>query len=186
MEFKLTNEEIIAIKYYRNEAFENINQFLNTDSRVDIALFNDEENEENIINYSKENVIYYIETIKNVYSAILKKYFSKGRNEDWVFSKKSSFLEIEKYRNEPFIDKFLICNLQQNNNSIGINQTIINICGKKDVPYMMLKDDVLENSSEILVALFTKVNEIIENESLENNNKTYSMILECQDFQIYI
>ena len=46
MEFRLTNEELEAIKYYRNEAFQNINQLLNSDSRVDIALLTDEDSEE--------------------------------------------------------------------------------------------------------------------------------------------
>ena len=46
----LTNEEIEAIKYYRNNAFKNINQLLNSDSRVDIALLTDDDSEE--IRYS--------------------------------------------------------------------------------------------------------------------------------------
>lgn len=46
MEFRLTNEEFEAIKYYRNEAFININQLLNTDSREDVALLSEEENNE--------------------------------------------------------------------------------------------------------------------------------------------
>lgn len=183
MEFKLTNEEIKAIKYYRYEAFESINQLLNTDSRVDIALFNDDENEENIINYSKENVVNYIETIKKIYSAILKKYYSKGRKEDWNFSKKSSFLEIEKYKNEQYIDKFLICELEKNNNDIGLNQIYINICGKKDIPYMMLKDEVIEGSTEVLISPFTRVIKIENNENIENINRNFKMILESQEFQ---
>ena len=50
MELKLTKEELEAIKYYRYEAYESINQILNSDSRIDISKLCDDN--ENILNIS--------------------------------------------------------------------------------------------------------------------------------------
>ena len=82
MELKLTNEEIKAIKYYKDEAYKEINRFLNSDSRIEIAKLC-EENEEVSVNYNRVSVVNYIDTIKNVYSAILKSYLSRGIKENW-------------------------------------------------------------------------------------------------------
>ena len=77
MELKLTNEEVEAIKYYKEKVFDNINQLLVTDSRSDIAILEDDQNENITINYDRTSVINYLETIKLVYRAIIKKYFRK-------------------------------------------------------------------------------------------------------------
>ena len=190
MELRLTNEELEAIKYYRNEAFENINQLLNSDSRVDISYLTDEENEDGKINYDKESVITYIETIKKIYSAILKKYLSKGRKESWTFSKKCSLTEIEKLKNEPYIDRFMITDIteKQSEDSIGMNQTIMYICGDKDVPYIMLKEVLENDSKEVLIAPFTEIKEIkdgvqVESEEEDGKLRTYKIELARQDLQ---
>lgn len=188
MELRLTNEEKEAIKYYRNEAFENINQLLNTDSRLDIAYLTDEENEDVKINYEKENVIYYIETIKKIYSGILKKYLSKGRKENWTFSRKCSIAEIDKLKNEQYIDKFLLTNIngEQTENAIGMNQTMMYICGDKDVPYMMLKDVLEQDCTEVLIAPFTEIREISDGAQISNgemNIRTYKVELVRQELQ---
>ncbi|MBR2290501.1 MAG: hypothetical protein IJ867_08035 [Clostridia bacterium] len=188
MEFKLTNEEVEAIKYYRNEAFENINQLLNSDSRVDIALLTDEENEEIKLNYDKESVVQDIETIKKIYSAILKRYLSKGRKEDWTFSKKCPLTEIEKLKNETYIDRFLITDTSQvqSENAIGMNQTVLYICGDKDVPYIMLKEVLENDNNEVLIAPFTEIGELLDGAEIEEEDRkirTYSLKLRCQELQ---
>ena len=187
MNQKLTSEELEAIKYYRNEAFESINQLLNSDSRSDVALLSDE-NKEIDISYDKTNVIKYIDTIKKVYSAILKSYFSKGKKADWTFSKIFPITEIEKMKNEPYIDRFIITDIakEQNEASMGINQTILYICGDKEVPYLRLKDVLEESNTEVLIAPFTKILELgdgIEIKSEERNIKTYRLSLVRQDLQ---
>ena len=53
MELKLTNDELELIKYYREEAFKKINQMLVTDSRTDIAILSDEQDDEKIV-YDKD------------------------------------------------------------------------------------------------------------------------------------
>ena len=182
MEFKITNEELEAIKYYKNEIFDNINQLLNSDSRTDIAIFSDEENE---LSYEKENVVNYIETIKKVYSAILKKYLSKGLKENWKFSKKFPIIEIEKFKNEPFIDKFLIADNKEDLASIGMNQTIVYINGDKEIPYINLKE-ILDDDTEILIAPFTEVKNFSEENTIENDERkihTYRLELVRQELQ---
>lgn len=188
MEFKLTNEELEAIKYYKNDAFENINQLLNSDSRVDVASLTDDENEDVKINYDKESVVNYIEKIKKIYSGILKMYLSKGRKEDWTFSRKCSLTEIEKFKNEPYIDRFLVTDIdkEQSENAIGMNQTVMYICGNKDVPYIMLKDVLEKENTEVLIAPFTEISEIKDGAQLEDEEgkiRTYKISLQRQELQ---
>ena len=188
MEFKLTNEEIEAIKYYRNEAFQSINQLLNSDSREDIALLNDDENDDVKIDYDKENVIHYIEVIKKIYSAILKNYLSKGRKEAWTFSKKCSLPEIEKLKNEPYMDKFLVTDLdrEQSESEVSINQTVAYIYGDKDIPYLVLKDILGDDNKEVLISPFTEISEISDGAQIEGEEKnihTYKINLVPQELQ---
>ena len=187
MELNLTNEELEAIKYYKNEAYENINLFLNSDSRVDIAILSDE-NEETKINYDKESVKKYIDIIKKIYSAILKIYLPKSEKEVWTFSRKCSISEIEKLKNEPYIDRFLITDIdkQKSENAIGINQTIMYICGDKDIPYIMLKDIFEDDNTEVLISPFTEVKEITDGAEIKNediNIRTYKVELKRQELQ---
>ena len=188
MELKLTNEELDAIKYYKNEAYESINQLLDSDSRIDISKLCDE-NEDIKINYDKISVATYIETIKNVYSAILKTYLSKGKKENWIFSKKCSINEIDRLKNEPYIDNFLLADIskEKSENSVGINQVLIYICGDKNIPYIMLNDVLGEKYTEILIAPFTMVKEIIDDGlKIDNYNKdvhAYKLELVSQEFQ---
>ena len=187
MELKLTNEEIKAIKYYKDEAYKEINRFLNSDSRIEIAKLC-EENEEVSVNYNRVSVVNYIDTIKNVYSAILKSYLSREIKENWVFYKYCSITDIEKFKNEPYVDNFLLANIdkQQNNELFSINQVVINIYGDKDVPYIMLKSVLGESNREILISPFTKVKEISDCSKVENedeNIRQYKLELECQELQ---
>ena len=186
MELKITDEELEAIKYYKTDAYDNINQLLNSDSRNDIALLADE-NSEVKINYNKESVINYIDTIKKVYSAILKSYYSKWSKEDWTFSRLCSLTEIEKLKNEPFIDKFLITDINKEQNTVGMNQTVMYICGNKDVPYMMLKE-VLDDkdNTEVLIVPFTKIDKIVDGPEIsseERTTKTYKIVLARQELE---
>ncbi len=116
MELKLTNEEIETIKYYKERVFDNINQLLVADSRSDIAIITDEQNNNLKISYDKTSVINYIETIKIVYRAMIKSSLQKEENVlKWEFIKTVPITEIEKYKNEPYIDKFLLARLNKNN-----------------------------------------------------------------------
>lgn len=194
MELKLTNEEIEAIKYYENSNISKvINQLLTADSRSDIALLSDEQNDNLEICYDKTSIINYIETIKKVYRAMLKLYFSKDRKEACCFYKKTTITEIEKYKNEPYIDKFLLANLSEWNEREKLdeldpqsNQVMININLASNIPYLMLKHVIKDESkiNDVLISLFTEVKEISENYGeLNSVIRTYNVKLERQEFQ---
>ncbi len=187
MELKLTNEEIEAIKYYREKAFDNINQLLVTDSRSDVTILSDDENEDFEISYDKSSVVNYLETIKKVYKAILKRYYSKGKKEAWTFSKNTTITEIEKMKNEPYIDGFIVTQIEKNfEESNDQNQTVMYICGDKEIPYLMLNEIFGEDNKEVLISMFTKVKNISDMQEADFNEKTirtYTVNLERQDIQ---
>jgi len=184
MELSLTNEEKEAIKYYKENAFNNINQLLVADSRSDIDLLSDDANEELEINYDRTSIATYIDTIKKVYTAMLKKYFSKSKKENWTFTKSINLSEIEKFKNEPYIDRFLLTNSKEvnKNNDVINNQVILYICGDSEIPYMKLDDE----SETVLISLFTKVKDIQESSEIKVEDKsirTYKLMLEKQELE---
>ena len=190
MELKLTNEEIEVIKYYREEAFENINQMLVADSRMDVAIASDEQDFDVKINYEKENVIKYLETVKKIYEIMLSSYMRKGIKKDWKYYMISNVSDIQKLKNEPYIDKFLLLNSEDLLNKKDLiltnNQVIVNVFGDSDIPYINLSNILEDSKDEILVSLFTKQKEIKESNYIKINNKevrTYDLKIEKQDIQ---
>ena len=189
MELKLTNDELELIKYYREEAFKKINQMLVTDSRTDIAILSDEQDDEKIV-YDKENVIRNLETAKNIYEIIYREYLKKGIKKDWNFYLISNISEVQKLKNEPYIDKFLLLNSKEllNNQDLILNsnQVIINVLGDSEIPYIELENILKNGKNEILVSLFTKQIDIKETENIKINNKeirSYDLKIEKQELQ---
>ena len=190
MGLKLTNEEIEAIKYYMESKFENINQLLISDSRTDIAFLSDEKNEGIEFSYAKDNIIRYLEVIKNIYRAIMKSYLGKGKKDRWSFARRTNTSEIEKFKNEPYIDSFLFVSLDKSGvsdeSSIGNNSVIAYICGDSNIPFMKLEDALNSNNKYIIVAPFTRVLNVSESSDIEiNGNKisTYTVNLEKQELE---
>ena len=190
MGLKLTNEEIEAIKYYMESKFENINQLLISDSRTDIAFLSDEQNEGIEFSYAKDNIIRYLEVIKNIYRAIMKSYLSKGKKDRWSFARRTNTSEIEKFKNEPYIDSFLFVSLDKSGvseeNGIVNNPVIAYICGDSNIPFMKLEDALNANNKYIIVAPFTRVLNVSESSDIEiNGNKisTYTVNLEKQELE---
>ena len=190
MGLKLTNEEIEAIKYYMESKFENINQLLVSDSRADIAFLSDEQNEGIVFSYDKDSIIRYLEVIKNIYSAMMKTYISKKIGEKWSFARRTSLSEIDKFKNEPYIDKFLFVSLDkvatEETNGILNNYAIAYIVGNSNIPYMNLDDVLNTNNKTIIIAPFTKILNITESKDVEiNENKinTYTITLEKQELE---
>ena len=190
MKNDLTNEEIEVIRRYKAFYEKAINMLLTSDAEADIALLSVQENEEETYSYSKTNVIKYIETIRKMYSIILKSYYEETL-ENWNFSKLSNLEELNKIRNEMYIDKFIIAT--ENSNLIPeeeINKVnmpiIINFIGDKDIPYINLKglEEIPTKSKEILISPFTKVKNISEQGEKELTNgkilKYYNIYLEKQ------
>ena len=190
MGLKLTNEEIEAIKYYMESKFENINQLLISDSRTDIAFLSDEKNEGIEFSYAKDNIIRYLEVIKNIYRAIMKSYLGKGKKDRWSFARRTNTSEIEKFKNEPYIDSFLFVSLDKSGvsdeSSMGNNSVIAYICGDSNIPFMKLEDALNSNNKYIIVAPFTRVLNVSESSDIEiNGNKisTYTVNLEKQELE---
>lgn len=189
MELKLTNEELEIIKYFREKAFANINQMLITDSRTDIDLLSNEESDEKIT-YDKENVIKYLETIKKVYKIMYSEYLGKGRKKDWKYYLISNVSEIQKLKNEPYIDKFLLLNskeiLDKKDLNLTTNQVIVNVLGDSEIPYIDLEEIFEDGKYEVLVSLFTKQIEVKESNEIKIGNKsvrTYNLKIEKQELQ---
>ena len=147
-------EEIEAIKYYMESKFENINQLLISDSRTDIAFLSDEQNEGIEFSYAKDNVIKYLEVIKNIYRAIMKSYLSKGKKDKWSFARRTNTTEIEKFKNEPYIDSFLFVSLDKSGvseeNGMINNSVMAYICGESNIPFMKLEDALNANNKYII------------------------------------
>ncbi len=190
MKTKLTKEEMRIIKYYKEEAFENINQMLVADSREDIAIVSDEQEFDKKINYEKENVIKFLETIKSLYKIMLNLYYNSGVKKDWKYYMILNISDIQKLKNEPYIDKFLLLNSEEIFNDEKIkftnNQVLVNVLGDSDIPYIDLKDVLEDDCNEILVSLFTKQKEITELDSVKINDKevrTYELKIEKQELQ---
>lgn len=190
MELKLTNEELETIKYYKEEAFESINRLLVADSRIDIDLLSDEQNEEAKVTYKKENVVRYLETIKKVYKIMLTSYLNKGRKKDWKYYLVSNISDIQKFKNEPYIDKFLLANseklFEQKNLKLTNSQVIVNVIGDKNIPYIDLEDILKDDKEEVLISLFTIQKEIKESEPIKINDReinTYNLKIEKQELQ---
>ena len=73
MDFNITDEEINALKRYKEKNYEAINQMLVSDAETDIALLSSEvENKVVSIVYNRESVIEYLKNIKLIYRLILK------------------------------------------------------------------------------------------------------------------
>lgn len=191
MVLNLTNEEIEAIKYYKECKFENINQLLVSDSRTDIAFLSDEQNEEKELSYAKDNVIRYLDVIKSIYRAIYKLHLNKGKNEKWSFARKNCITEVEKFKNEPYIDRFVFVTFNDNinnemQNCVSSNQAIVYINGDSNIPYMNLDDVFGTNNKNIIISPFTKVTNVAECACTEiNGNKinTYNITIEKQELE---
>ena len=78
IEFNFTDEELDALKYYKERNYEAINQMLVSDAETDIALLSSEvENKVVSIAYDRIAIIEYLKNIKLVYSLMLKSYYEK-------------------------------------------------------------------------------------------------------------
>lgn len=191
MGLKLTNEEIEAIKYYMETKFENINQLLISDSRTDIAFLSDEQNEGMSFSYSKDSVIRYLDVIKNVYRAMMKTYLNKELKDRWSFARRTNITEIEKFKNEPYLDRFMFVSFDktassEEGNGLLNNHAIAYICGDSNIPYMNLDDVLNTNNKNIIIAPFTKVINVTESQDVEiNENKinTYTVTIEKQELE---
>lgn len=193
IDLSFTNEELDALKKYINKDYLAINQMLISNCETDIALLSEyEENKSVFLSYNKENVIENLKTIKLLYKLILKQYYKETKRKEVVF-RGTNLAEIDRLKNEIFIDKPLIAtdnaNLAENNYAANWNRPVcMNIKLSNDIPYIYV-DEVLENyekTNTIVIAPFTKIKNVsLEEEvKLEKNSKLlkkYNLEIEKQE-----
>jgi hypothetical protein len=191
MEKDLTNEEMEVLSLYRKFSYRAINQLLTTDAEEDIALIsNEEEKEENIISYSKMNVIKNLKTIKSIYSLMLKMFYKRIDKKEWAFSRGTGIEESNKIKNEMYIDRILSAttdNSKAKEYAVKNNMPVLlNILGTSEVPFLDV-EQVLGSSNgnhEILISPFTKVEKLEEAKDITLPNgrlsKVYNLYLSKQ------
>lgn len=193
IDLSFTNEELDALKKYINKDYLAINQMLISNCETDIALLSEyEENKSVFLSYNKENVIENLKTIKLLYKLILKQYYKETKRKEVVF-RGTNLAEIDRLKNEIFIDKPLIATdnatLAENNYAANWNRPVcMNIKLSNDIPYIYV-DEVLENyekTNTIVIAPFTKIKNVFleEEVKLEKNSKLlkkYNLEIEKQE-----
>ena len=192
IDLNITNEEIDALKLYMNNKYEAINQMLVSDAETDIALLSDDvENKSIDIMYSREAVIQYLKTIKLIYKLILKNYYSKKHTGNIALYRGTNIAEVEKIKNELFIDRFLAvtenkADAENKYSAVWNRPACLSILLENNVPYIYIEDILKDDSDTILISPFTKIKRIGEDEEskLEKNSKSvknYNIILEKQE-----
>ena len=193
IEFDITNEEINALKEYKEKRYEAINQMLVSNSETDVALLSSEVEKKSVsISYDRESVVEYIRNIKLIYRLILKQFYNKK----YKFKKKiyrgTNLSEIESVKNELFIDRFLSATENEdeaiNDYAAKWNRPVcMNLILEQNIPYIYVKDILKEKKykNEILISPFTKIKNISEDneKKLEKNSKeikVYNIELEKQ------
>lgn len=192
IDFNITEEELNALKTYINENYEAINQMLVSDSETDIALLSEDvENKVVHISYLRNSIIDYFKNIKLVYKLLLKRFYFDDKKDNIILYRGTNIAEVERIKNELFIDRFLVTTQSQNDAidkyASNWNRPVcMNIALEKDVPYIFLKDVLGDDNDAILISPFTKIETIIESKEIISNSnsktvKTYDLKLQKQD-----
>lgn len=193
IDFNVTNEELDALKNYKEKNYEAINQMLVSDAETDIALLSSEvENKVVSISYDRMAVIEYLKCIKLIYSLILKTYYSQKNNKLKSIYRGTNLSEIERIKNELFIDRML-STTENEDEALNVYSSAWNrpACMKvsldDNIPYIIVKDVLRDKryKNEIIVSPFTKIKFISEEDEkkLDRSAKTskiYNIELEKQ------
>ncbi len=189
MEKDLTNEEMEVIRLYKTFTKNAINIMLTSNVEKDFDVMS-KQKDNNL--YSKMNLIKNIETFKSVYAIILKMFYKKIEKKDWSFSKYTTLAEVNKAKNEIYIDRLIFATAHKE--KIEEEQTenielpvLVNLIGDKNIPYIELEKilGTVKAAEEILISPFTKIKKVEEvgekNLGEDKNLKIYNMYLEKQE-----
>lgn len=189
MEKDLTNEEMEVIRLYKTFTKNAINIMLTSNVEKDFDVMS-KQKDNNL--YSKMNLIKNIETFKSVYAIILKMFYKKIEKKDWSFSKYTTLAEVNKAKNEIYIDRLIFATAHKE--KIEEEQienielpVLVNLIGDKNIPYIELEKilGTVKAEEEVLISPFTKikkVEEVGEKDLAEDKNlKIYNMYLEKQE-----
>ncbi len=194
IDLSLTNEELNALKEYLDEDYKAINQMLITDSETDVALLSGDSVNKGIhISYSRSYIIEYLKNIKLIYKLILKQYYTKAYKRDITVYRGTNLLEVETFKNDLFVDRFLTATTQsfdaENKYSVDWNRpACMNITLDKNVPFIYISDVLEDKEDEVLISPFTKIKDIVEDTEKKSsqNSKTvkiYNVKLEKQELE---
>lgn len=188
MKFEVTNEELEALRYYLNEKYITINQLLTADSTTDVALFFDEK-----VTYNKEEVEKQLNTIIVLYELMQKIKKAKNSKETWSFIRGTNILEIERLKNETYIDRFISATTMlekaENEYSIKWDEPVVEyICAESDVAYINVDEILGIKNEEVIISPFTKITNIKEIDEIKNSNtykkiRNYTLTIENQKLE---
>ena len=189
MEKDLTNEEMEVIRLYKTFTKNAINIMLTSNVEKDFDVMS-KQKDNNL--YSKMNLIKNIETFKSVYAIILKMFYKKIEKKDWSFSKYTTLAEVNKAKNEIYIDRLIFAT--EHKEKIEVEQTenielpvLVNLIGDKNIPYIELEKilGTVKAEEEVLISPFTKIKKVEEvgEKDLDEDKKLkiYNMYLEKQE-----
>ena len=189
MEKDLTNEEMEVIRLYKTFTKNAINIMLTSNVEKDFDVMS-KQKDNNL--YSKMNLIKNIETFKSVYAIILKMFYKKIEKKDWSFSKYTTLAEVNKAKNEIYIDRLIFATAHKEKNEEEQTENIelpvlVNLIGDKNIPYIELEKilGTVKAEEEVLISPFTKIKKIEEvgkkDLDEDKNLKIYNMYLEKQE-----
>ena len=107
-------EDKELLNKFQNFSFNSINHLLTTDAELDISYMIEAMENEDVdidslgLDFSRVTTEDNIEMIRRVYDIMLKQYFSKRARNNWSFITVLTIDEINKIKNEMYIDKFLM------------------------------------------------------------------------------
>ena len=193
MKKDLTNEEMEVLRLYKTFSSKQINMLLKNDAETDIAFFSKEGNDKKDTDiYTKMNLIKNIDTVKSVYSIMLKIFYQKLNRENWSFTKLQTLDEVNMLKNEMYIDEFIFAS--EDIEKINLDNfdnlsmpVLVNVIGQKDIPYINFEQDtgVLNVEGNILISPFTKITNLEDrSERTLKNGKTvkvYNLYLDKQE-----
>lgn len=195
MKYDITNEEKEALKIYKGFNYEAINGLLTSNSEDDIALLRESFENKSVqtISYRKDDVIKNIEIVKRIYELMIKMDLNKEKKIDFKFVRGTNIDEVQKYKNEPYIDRMLSVTTdsqraKEKYASIYENPVLINVLGDNDIPKVIISDvlSLTEDKDEVIIAPFTRVTDIKDMSVLDENgngDRVYTITIEKQKLE---
>lgn len=192
-------EDKELLNKFQNFSFNSINHLLTTDAELDIsymieAMDNEDVDIDNLgLDFSRGTTEDNIDMIKQIYGIMLKQYYSQKVRKNWSFITVLTIDEINKIKNEMYIDKFLMVTKDRKRaekkyaDEISV-PVLLNVFGSKDLPYLDIKGVTEEkaDSSEVLISPFTKVSSVekANDTTLDSGKvaKVYNIYLDKQEF----
>lgn len=191
MMFNFTEEDKEVIEDYREKSALMVNQLLINNGEIDIDILRNRTEDMMEFSYDRESVRIALEKMIKIYENMLKSYYSSEPS-SWSLTNTTSLAEIERLKNEIYIDYFLHATLKQKEIKIDENMempAIINFVGENDVPYLNIDEslNIETQMPEVLIAPFTKIKDFNEVQGIEIDDgrklPIYSITLEKQDLQ---